>query len=198
LFAGWICDRFVAIFIYGDKQNYQSGDSVTIELVLPRPGYESSYGEYIRELGDEERYPFPLDFEHKDFPALLRRLNNFATGVDLPAGFVPSSTYWLIDGTELIGVSNLRHYLNDRLRLHGGHIGLGVRPSRRGHGFGSLLLARTIHEARKRGIAEVQVHRHKSNVASARMIVRSGGSLESEGQDEGSHEVIQRYSVAFA
>jgi predicted acetyltransferase len=169
-----------------------------MELILPRPEYEPSYGDYIRELGNEERYPFPLDFEHKDFPALLRRLNDLASGVSLPDGFVPSSTYWLVEGQELVGVSNLRHYLNDRLRHHGGHIGLGVRPSRRGRGLGNVLLARTIQEARKKGITQVQVHCHKSNIASARMIVRNGGVLESEGQDEGSREIVQRYGVTVA
>jgi predicted acetyltransferase len=169
---------------------------VTFELVLPRPDYESSYGAYIRELGDEERFPFPLDFEHGDFAALLRRLNDFATGTNLPATFVPATTYWLVQGSELVGVSNLRHHLNDRIRHNGGHIGLGIRPSYRGRGLGNLLLALTIQEARRKGIEQVHVHCHKSNTASAKMIARNGGVLESEVSDAGSGEVIQRYHVA--
>jgi hypothetical protein len=56
---------------------------VRFELILPRLEYEPSYGAYIRELGDEERYPFPLDFEHGDFAALLMRLDDLATGTNL-------------------------------------------------------------------------------------------------------------------
>ncbi len=171
---------------------------MTVELILPRLEYELSYGAYIRELGDEERYPFPLDFEHRDFAALLRRLDDFANGVSLPEGFVPSSTYWLVEGGELIGVSNLRHYLNDRISHHGGHIGLGVRPSYRGRGLGSVLLSFTIQEARKKGIAPIHIHCHKSNTASAKMIARNGGVLDSEVADKGSTEIIQRYYVAAA
>lgn len=171
---------------------------MTIELILPRPEYEPSYHAYIRELGGEERYPFPLDYEYRNFPALLGRLDDLANGVSVPSGFVPSTTYWLTEGAELIGVSNLRHYLNDRLRHHGGHIGLGVRPSYRGRGFGNMLLARTILEARRKGIGQIHMHCHKSNVASARMIIRNGGELNSEVQDEGSIEVIQRYCIAAA
>jgi predicted acetyltransferase len=167
---------------------------VAPELILPRPEYEPSYGAYIQELGTEVRYPFPLDFEHKDFGALIRRLNDFANGLNLPAGFVPSSTYWLVEGGEILGVSNLRHRLNDRIRHHGGHIGLGVRPSYRGRGFGNLLLALTIQEARRRGIGKIHIHCHKSNTASAKMIARNGGLLDSEVSDE--MEVIQRYLVA--
>ncbi len=169
---------------------------MTYELILPRPEYEPSYGAYIRELGSEERYPFPLDFEHGDFAALLSRLGDFADGRNLPAGFVPATTFWLVHGGELVGVSNLRHHLNDRIRLNGGHIGLGVRPSYRGRGLGNLLLALTIQEARKKGIAQVHIHCHKSNVASARMIARNGGVLDSEAADAESEDVIQRYLVS--
>jgi predicted acetyltransferase len=169
---------------------------VTTELILPRPEFEASYFAYIRELGDEERYPFPLDFEHDDFAALLRRLNDFAAGTNLPAGFVPATTFWLVQGAELVGVSNLRHHLNDRLRHNGGHIGLGIRPSYRGRGLGNLLMALTIQEARRKGITQVHIHCHKSNTASAKMITRNGGVLDSEIAEAGSDEVIQRYHVA--
>jgi predicted acetyltransferase len=169
---------------------------VEFKLVLPQLDYESSYEAYIRELGDEERYPFPLDFEHSDFAALLRRLDDFASGTNLPPDFVPASTYWLVQGRELVGVSNLRHHLNERIKHNGGHIGLGIRPSYRGRGLGNLLLSLTIQEARRKGISQIHIHCHKSNIASAKMIARNGGVLDSEISDVRSEEVIQRYHVA--
>ena len=171
---------------------------MALELIHPKIEYERSYSEYIRELMDEERHPFPLDFEYENFPVLLKRLENLSQGIGVPDGFVPSSTFWLVDGSALVGVSNLRHYLNDRLRDHGGHIGLGIRPTSRRRGFGGLLLALTIQEARKKGIADIHVHCHKSNLASARTIVGAGGVLDSETQDRDSAEIIQRYRVAAA
>ena len=166
--------------------------------VLTSPGleYEQSYGAYIVELSDEERYPFPLDLPHKDFPALLSRLNDFAKGVNIPEGFVPSSTYWLVEHGELLGVSNLRHHLNDRIRNSGGHIGLGIRPSYRGRGLGHLLMALTIQEARRKGIGEIYLHCHKNNEASTRMIISNGGVLESELKGVEAADTVQRYVVA--
>jgi predicted acetyltransferase len=123
-----------------------------VQLILPNPDYEASYRQYIHELGDEKRYPFPLDFDHTDFQELLAKLERFRNGTDIPDGFVASSTYWLVDDNELVGVSNLRHYLNDRIRRAGGHIGLGIRPSRRGSGLGKYLLRATIEQAMERGI----------------------------------------------
>lgn len=165
-----------------------------LELILPCADYEPSYRRYITELGDEERYPFPLDWAHDDFAALLQRLDEFRNGVNIPDGFVPSTTYWLVDGDELLGVSNLRHYLNDRIRHVGGHIGLGIRPSQRGQGLGKQLLQLTIGEAHQRGLGELHIHCHKHNLPSARMIMANGGVLESEVVLESS-EAVQRYLV---
>lgn len=167
-----------------------------VELVRPNEMYERSYRAYIEELGDEERYPFPLDFDHRDFPALLRRLSDFEMGRNLPEGYVPSSTYWLVENGELLGVSNLRHFLNESIFNAGGHIGMGIRPQARGRGLGNLLLSLTIAEARKRGIGELHIHCHKHNVASARMIMANGGVLDSEVSDGKSADPIQRYIVS--
>src|SRR6056297_595379 len=116
-------------------------------LIKPTLEFESSYRGYIRELGEEERYPFPLDFDHSDFSSLLGRLADFDAGRNLPAGYVASSTYWFVEAGEILGVSNLRHTLNDEIRRCGGHIGLGIRPSRRGRGLGAELMSLTIQEA---------------------------------------------------
>ncbi len=162
---------------------------------LPDQKYERSYRSYIAELGTEERYPFPLDFPHEDFPALLKRLERLSQGTNVPAGYVPSTTFWLVEGSEILGVSNLRHYLNRRIRHTGGHIGLGIRPACRGRGLGSLLMSLTIQEARKREIGELHIHCHKDNGAAARIIIGNGGVLESEFREEESMKVVQRYVV---
>lgn len=166
---------------------------MTVKLVLPGIEYEQSYREYIVELGEEERYPFQLDLEHTDFCVLLERLDQFLNGVNIPSGFVPTSTYWLVDGQELVGVSSLRQYLNEEIAECGGHIGLGIRPSYRGHGLGNTLMALTIQEARKLGIEEIHIHCHASNEASGRMIVRNGGVLRSELKLREPPETVQRY-----
>ena len=90
-------------------------------------------------------------------------------------------------------MSNLRHHLNDRIRQAGGHIGLGVRPSRRGKGLGTDLLRATIEQAVKCGMQEIHIHCYKSNLPSARMIMANGGRLESEIED--GTEIVQRYVV---
>jgi len=76
-----------------------------MEIVSPSRQYKNSYYEYLKELGDEDRYPFTLDFDSKNFETLLARLDDFANGKNLPDGFVPSTTLWLVKEQELIGVT---------------------------------------------------------------------------------------------
>ncbi|HMB08301.1 MAG TPA: GNAT family N-acetyltransferase, partial [Isosphaeraceae bacterium] len=75
------------------------------------------------------------------------------------------------------GVSNLRHALTDKLRREGGHVGYGVRPSRRGQGLATAMLALTLEKARALGIDRVLITCGKENVSSAKVIRKNGGRL---------------------
>ena len=165
-----------------------------VKLLEPSLEFEHSYKEYIVELEEEERYPFPLDFDHSDFPAMLQKLENLKLGIDLPDGYVPSSTYWLVSEGQILGVSNLRHYLNENIKHAGGHIGIGIRPKYRGRGLGNLLLGLTIEKAKAIGISEVHIHCYQSNPISANMILSCGGVLIGEVQVGA--EVVQRYLLS--
>ncbi len=167
-----------------------------LSLIRPIVEYENSYRSYIRELGDSERYPFTLDFEFDDFPALVSRLNNCSLGIDLPDGWVPHTTFWLVENGEIVGVSSLRHRMTDRLKRLGGHIGFGVRPSAQGRGVAKELLRQTLSEAGHLGISEVLVICLKDNVASASVIRANGGRLESEYSVPEYSGLLQRYVIA--
>lgn len=166
-----------------------------MELITPSMEYEKSYRSYIEELGEEERYPFPLDFDHQNFFALIERIEEIRNGIQLPENYVASTTYWLIDKDEIIGVSNLRHELNEAIRLMGGHIGLSIRPSVRKRGVGKVLMQKTIEQAVNMGIREVHIHCEKSNPASAHLIQSCGGELHSEVTGDTHSGVVQRFIV---
>lgn len=164
-----------------------------MELILPSEKYKNSYLEYIEELGDEERYPFPMDFDCSDFRKMLAKINDFAEGTNLPSGYVQSSTFWLVDSGELIGVTNIRHRLNKEIEHCGGHIGLGVRPSYRAKGYGSQLMKLSIEKLNDIGVSTIHIHCYKGNIASAKAIISNGGTLKSELSL--GNKIVQRYLV---
>lgn len=99
-----------------------------------------------------------------------------------PENYVPDSTFFCLDTRRgiFVGAVNIRHYLNERLLADGGHVGDGIRPSERGKGYGTRMIALALEECRRLGIDEVLMCCRKANIASARTIIKNGGVLENE------------------
>ena len=162
-----------------------------MKLIEPNTIYKITYLEMMDEWrsSGEELVPFTLEFDTSDFEKFIRYTNSFKT--INPEGFVHHSTFWLItDNEEIAGVSNLRHYLNERLLTEGGHIGFGIRPSFRRKGYASKLLELTLLEAKKLDIAKVLLTCDKSNTGSSKTIQKNKGVLWKEQMLEG---VLKQY-----
>ncbi len=166
-------------------------------LVPPSAEHKESYRSLVREFVErgEPLVPFSLAFPNENFAAFVAELAAAERGVGIPAGFVPHSTFWLLAGGEVAGVSNLRHRLNDELLIEGGHIGYGIRPSARGRGLGREILRLTLAEAARRGIGRVLLTCAKDNPASSAVIAANGGRLESEEFVEARGKVVQRWWI---
>ena len=113
------------------------------------------------------------------FAAWVERLARMRDrSVPPPEGFVHATTWWVVEDGEVCGSIQLRHELNDFLLEAGGHIGYGIRPSRRRQGLATWALAAVLDEARALGLTRVLVTCDDANAASARTIERNGGRLE--------------------
>jgi predicted acetyltransferase len=124
-----------------------------IHLIEPDPSWQSAFLEMAAEYttSGDLRYQAALS----DFAGSLERRLQFARGEDLPRDRVRETTYWAVEGTMIVGCSRLRHTLTPALQQIGGHIGYEIRPTKRGQGYGTALLARTLERARQFGIPAV-------------------------------------------
>jgi predicted acetyltransferase len=126
----------------------------------------------------------------------LQRLIDRSEGRQLEPGWVPFTTYWLLDDNgDVVGISRLRHELNDQLLYHGGNIGYYVRPSARGRRYGSSILALTLAEGRKRGIERFLLTVDSDNMPSTRVIEGNGGVMEDERMHEETGQPFRRYWI---
>ena len=129
----------------------------------------------------------------------LQRHVDMSVGRNLEPGWVPQTTYWLLDDTgEVAGMSRLRHELTEGLLHHGGHIGYYVRRSARGKRHGTSILALTLAEGRKRGIERFLLTVDSTNEPSIRVIEGNGGLLEDERFDEETGRPFRRYWITHA
>lgn len=165
-------------------------------LVEPTASLEGPFIDFMNDwkTTGEKRVPFFLDFDYSDFPKYVQTLKNYSQGIDIPEGFVPHSTYWLIsEENRIIGVSNMRHTLTAKLLREGGNIGYGIRPSERKKGFATDLLRQTLLKAGELGLTKVLLTCDKLNTGSIGTILNNNGLFDSE--EELDSRTVRRYWI---
>lgn len=173
-------------------------DKIQLALSVPSAKFKYSYLSYIKEVveNDAEVVPFVLNTPVDDFDALLKELDGYTRGENMQPGFVPHTTYWLVENDkEVVGATNIRHELTEKLKVEGGHIGYGIRPSSRGKGYGTAILELALPKAKQLGLERVLVTCDKDNIRSAKVILRNGGELSSEVYSEDKQATFQLYWI---
>jgi predicted acetyltransferase len=131
-----------------------------------------------------------------DLPAHLAALNDQNGTYRYPDGRVvplaPFAEFWLAVDLSFIGRVQVRYELDADLGAAGGHIGYGIRPSRRRQGFATVALKLGLAHARNRGMSRVLVTCADANIGSRLVIERNGGALETVGPHPVRAGVIQR------
>lgn len=159
---------------------YMSTDNL-VKLLDPTADLGREYRAYIAEFmerGEPEMY-YRLPGE--DFASFVTQLGREARGEGLPDWAVPQNVYWAVCGGRMVGVLKLRHLLTPALENIGGHIGYAVRPSARGQGLATRMLALALGHACALGLARVLLTCNLDNHASARVIETNGGVRDTDG-----------------
>ena len=127
-----------------------------------------------------------------DFDDYVKSIN--ATE-ELNNDWVPDTTLFCLDRDRniFVGAVSIRHYLNDKLLKTGGHIGDGIRPGERRKGYATAMIALALEECKKLGITRVLMCCDKNNIGSAKSIIKNGGVLENEIEEDG--HIEQRYWI---
>lgn len=159
-----------------------------MELVVPSGEYKRSFIEAVKEFQADDDYThrnrwyraLSIPELGADFDSFIARELGHARGENLPEGYVSCTEYWLVDRGMYIGRASVRHRLTEKLMQIGGHIGYDIRPSERGKGYGSKILALALEKAKGLGLTRVLITSDIRNVASRRIIEKNGGVLENQ------------------
>jgi len=153
-----------------------------LRLIEPHEELELEFMAVMREFvasGEYQKWGYELEIENENFGKYVQNRLDWKEGRNLPKGWVPASTFWLIRGDNtILGTSSLRHELTEHLRRIGGHIGFNIRPSERQKGYGTVILALTLEKAKELGLKRVLVTCDDNNIGSAKVIEKNGGVLE--------------------
>ena len=159
-----------------------------------RPQLNDMLSEWVADIEENHTNHSPWAIFKNDF----HDFDNYLEKLEIREpedGHVPDTTLFCLDKDRniFVGAVNIRHYLNDALLLTGGHIGDGIRPSERRKGYATAMIALALDECRKLGIDRVLMCCDKDNIGSAKSIIRNGGVLENEVEEDGHLE--QRYWI---
>jgi predicted acetyltransferase len=114
----------------------------------------------------------------EEYKQWLIRSDAMSKGIGLEDWQVPSSSYWLFVNGHPVGKGNIRHFLTDKLRAEGGHVGYAIRPSEQNKGYGTVLLKMIIEEARKVNIEKVLLTVRNNNINSIKVTLNNSGKIE--------------------
>lgn len=173
--------------------------SIPPHLISPTLDLKDSFFKLVEDYQrfDPETGANYIDATH-NFSDYIQSKEKESSGSDLRPGYVPQSTFWLVTpDRDIVGVSRLRHYLNPKLEIIGGHIGYDVPPSKRGQGYATILLTQTLKMAFDMSIRRVLLTVDQINTASIRVIEKNNGILSGTNIDPDTHEPQNLYWISL-
>lgn len=171
-----------------------------LELVFPTKEYKEKVEEYLQEFFDNGECEIAGDGgldRIKNFDECLRKIQNDLSEENIEDNRIPATLYLTIrkSDNKIVGNLQIRHKLNDKLLLYGGHIGDSVRPSERRKGYATEQIRLALQKCKELGIDNVLMACDKTNIGSAKSIQNNGGILENEIFVD--NELVQRYWISL-
>ncbi len=129
-----------------------------------------------------DRFEGIRDFEKIDkltFREWIAELEKNKDEKNLPDNYSPHTLYLAInDSEELVGAIGIRWKEVPALMSFGGLIGYSIRPTQRGKGYASEMLKLALDKFKSTDIDNVLITCKDFNIASKKVIEKSGGIFE--------------------
>ena len=138
--------------------------------------------EFLKSLKSENGFENPyFSYSLEDFKnKALKERKDSEEGINLKESYVPDTYFFLCKDKEIIGLFKFRHYLNEYLKNHSGHVGYIIAPNFRNKGYGKeglRLLIEYIKENKLNKENELYFECYEYNLASINTILRNNGYI---------------------
>ena len=154
------------------------------KIILVKP--DSSYADEIIKYKEESLKESPIINGSAGLDRLssieiwFEELKKRSCEDTVPKGLVPSSTYLAVREKDnyIVGMIDIRHYLNEYLTQVGGNIGYGVRKTERNKGYAKQMLKLALEKCKELKIKKVLITCDEDNIASEKVILSANAKLE--------------------
>ncbi|MCE4956429.1 GNAT family N-acetyltransferase [Macrococcoides caseolyticum] len=114
----------------------------------------------------------------------------------IPHGMVPATQFLCVNAqNKIVGMVNIRHYLNDFLIQIGGHVGYSVRPDERRKGIAKWMLQESLNFLKTKDVDKALVTCDYNNIGSKKTILSCGGMYENSVHDDHDNIDVERYWI---
>jgi len=162
----------------------------------PPPGLR----ELLSDLGGGENgfLGTPVHAGKATLEQFLQRCCEMPDPAKVRPGYVQQTTFWVLDSSGLaVGMVRLRHYLNEKLRVRGGHLGFFIRRDQRGKGYATEALRLALVELKRMGEPRALLTVDDDNLPSIKVIESNAGQLEDIRTDPETGKKFRRYWIAL-
>jgi len=110
----------------------------------------------------------------------LEELKKRSSEATVPEGLVPSSTYLGVREKDnyIVGMIDIRHYLNEYLTQVGGNIGYSVRKTERNKGYAKQMLKLALEKCKELKMKKILITCDEDNIASEKVILSANAKFE--------------------
>lgn len=193
-------------FIFLKRENnvleYIRDCNAALELVEPTIEYEEEIKKYRKMFIDNKESMDGTSSlqKYENVSEWLTWISSLKEKATCPNYLVPATIYLCVkNGTKVVGMVDIRHYLNNNLFKFGGNIGYSIKPTERNKGYGTRQLALAIEkckELKKQGIYKsknILIACHETNIGSKKIIIANGGKYENALENDKTK--IERYWI---
>lgn len=176
-------------------------DAGELFLVEPREEYAEQIVEYRKEFldaGDSMDGTGPLRV--CDDPVVyIAECEKHKSTLTLPEGRVIATQFFCVrkEDDRIVGMIQVRHYMNEYLSMYAGNIGYSVRPSERRKGYATSMLGAVLPYCREIGLDKILISCHEGNIGSEKTILSNGGIYESTVEEPGEELGLKRFWITL-
>ena len=154
------------------------------KIILVKP--DLSYADEIIKYKEESLKENPLingSAGLNNFSSIedwLEELKKRSSENTVPEGLVLSSTYLGIREKDnyIVGMIDIRHYLNEYLTQVGGNIGYSVRKRKKKKGYAKQMLKLALEKCKELKIKKVLITCDEDNIASEKVILSANAKFQ--------------------